>query len=161
MISLPLALSGCQSLAGCKHEDRSVKVSGSVIEGATEVARATATFLDYKGGLNLRDFTWAVTATSLEGHITSFVLVNSAQPVPILLDLPIREPKPPSGYGYAYEGTLIQRVGEATPALGGIFEILASNNAVLEIRTDLPSRPLMRLPLTVTEKHDWSHGICF
>lgn len=151
MIAIPLVLSGCERLFACTYETRHVRAAGSVTEGVMEVASATVSVSADRGSLNVKHFQWSIRAPSLEGHVTSVVLVNSTQPAPILLDLPVREPITP----FVYEGALTQRSGELSPALGGIFEIVAGNRAVFEITTDLPSRPLIRLSLTVTEKQDW------
>lgn len=162
ILAIPLVLSGCGIITGaCNYEARSVSVAGNVIEGGTEVASATANFHAVRHGrLPLLSFYWRFSAPSLEGHVTSVVLVNSVRPVPILLDLPIREPIEPWGYAYAYEGTLEQRAGEPTPALGGIYEVLAARNGVLELTTDLPARPLVSIPLAVTHQENWHRPIC-
>ena len=124
-----------------------------------EVAGATVDFQATRGtSLTIQ---WQFRAPSLEGHVTSAVLVNSTRPVPILLNLPIREPKEPWGYQYAYFGTMEQHWGEpTTPLLGGIFEVLAADNGVLELTTDLPAKPLVTIPLAVTQKTDWHEGGC-
>jgi hypothetical protein len=127
-----------------------------------EVAGATVDFDATRGGAKPRlSITWQFRAPSLEGHVASAALVNSSRPVPVLLNLPIREPIEPWGYQYAYFGTMEQQSGEPTPALGGIFEVLAAGDGVLELTTDLPDRPLVRIPLTVTRKEDWTRPVCF
>ena len=156
----PLLCRAAAYLPDACHDERYVAVAGSVIDGGTQIAGATAN-LHANRGLQGLSFTWQFAAPSLEGHITSAVLVSSTRPVPILLNLPIREPIEPWGYQYAYFGTMEQQSGEPTPALGGIFEVLAAGDAVLELTTDLPDRPLVRIPLTVTRKEDWTRPICF
>lgn len=53
-----------------------------------------------------------------------------------------------------------QHWGEPGPLLGGIFEVRAAGDGVLELTTDLPAQPLVRIPLPVTEKTDWHEGGC-
>jgi hypothetical protein len=163
LMALPIALSGCGIITGeCSWETRYVSVEGSVMDGGVEVAGATANLLGERGPPRLT-FTWQLTAPSLEGHVTSAVLVSSTRPVPILLNLPIRKPKEPYepwAYQYAYSGTMEQRPRDTTPLLGGIFEILAAGEGVLELTTDLPAQSQIRIPLAVTEQRGWRHGGC-
>ena len=101
-------------------------------------------------------FFWQFSAPSLEGHVTSVALVNLT-PSPILLQLPIREPIEPWGYDYAYQGTLEQRAGETTPALGGIFEVLAAGDGVLNYDI-FPRAPIEKNP--VGKKKNWHESGC-
>ena len=50
---------------------------------------------------------------------------------------------------------MIQRVGDVSPNLGGVYETVAANLGLLDITTDLASRPRVSVPLTVTHKQDW------
>jgi hypothetical protein len=158
-IAVPTLFLGC-ILTGPCPDVRFVAVAGSVIEGGMEVASATVDLQARRKSFDPITITWQFRAPSLEGHITSAVLVNSTQPVPILLNLPIREPIEPWGYQYAYFGTMEQHSGDPTPLLGGIFEVLAADDGVLELTTDLPAQPLVRIPLAVTKKTDWHEGGC-
>ena len=160
LMALPIALSSCGIITGeCSWETRDVSVEGSVIDGGVEVAGASADLFAERGPPRLT-FTWQFRAPSLEGHVSSAVLVHSGRPVPILLNLPISEPKEPWGYQYAYSGVMEQRPREAAPLLGGIFEILAAGEGVLELTTDVPAQSLVRIPLAVTQQRGWQHGGC-
>jgi hypothetical protein len=146
-----LLLSGCALLGRCDYESRTVVAEGRFTEGATEVATAEITVGANRGGLEWRDFHWVITGPSLEGHVTSLALVTAAAPHTVLLDLPLNyQPE-----GYISISALIQYKGESSPALGGIFEVVAANGAAIEIRTDLPSRPLVRIPLSSIHESDW------
>jgi hypothetical protein len=160
VLAIPIVISGCGIITGACQDVRFVSVAGSVVEGGFPVASVEAYLYAYRGARPGLTFYWQFSAASLEGHITSVALVHSARPVPILLQLPIREPLEPWGYAYAYEGTLEQHAGETTPALGGIFEVLAASDGVLELTTDLSAQPLVRIPLAVTEKADWHESAC-
>ena len=157
-MAIPIVLSGCGIITGACRDERFVAVAGSVIDGGVQVVSVTAHLHAYRGAA--RSFFLQFSARPLEGHVTSVVLLQSARPLPILLQLPIREPIDPWGYGYAHQGTLEQRAGEATPALGGIFEVLAAGDGVLELTTDLPAQPLVRIPLAITQKADWQPSSC-
>ena len=160
VFAVPIVMWACGILSPECHDERFVAVAGSVIDGGTQLAGVTANLHADKGLQPRLVFTWQFTAPSLEGHVTSADLVSSTRPVPILLNLPIREPLEPWGYQYAYFGTMEQRVGEITPLLGGIFELLAAGDGVLELTTDLPAQPLVRIPLAVTQKADWHESAC-
>ena len=159
VLAIPIVMSGCVILTEPCHDERYVAVAGSVIDGGAQIASVTAN-LHADRGLQGLSFTWQFAAPSLEGHITSAVLVSSTRPVPILLNLPIREPLEPWGYQYAYFGTMEQRFGDTTPLLGGIFEVLAAGEGVLRLTTDLPAQPLVTIPLAVTQKADWHESAC-
>jgi hypothetical protein len=160
LLAVPIVLSGCGIITGAGQDERFVAVAGSVMDAGMPVASVTAYLHANKGLAPRLTFYWRFSAPPLEGHVTSVALVHSARPVSILLQLPIREPIEPWGYAYAYEGTLEQRAGEATPLLGGIFEVLATGDGVLELTTDLSARPHVRIPLAVAEKRDWQPSSC-
>lgn len=88
---------------------------------------------------------------TLNGHVTSIILTRSDDPAAFQLRIPVDPP--PSAF--IASGILIQRPGELSPDLGGVFEMIAANLGVFDIATDLPSRPRVVLPLALTGKHDW------
>jgi hypothetical protein len=118
----------------------------------TAVVNVSAT----RGSLSWRDVGWSINASSYAGHVTALALIETTNPNTTLLSLPV-DPHPAPGQ---YNSSFIQREGETTPALGGIFEIVAANRAAVEIRTDLPTRPSITLPLTVEFEQDWHRPNC-
>ncbi|MEX2109049.1 MAG: hypothetical protein WD802_00400 [Gemmatimonadaceae bacterium] len=148
-IAIPLLLSGC-NLGRCDYESRYLTAIGRVTEGIAEVAAATLTVGAVRGGLRWRDVDYRI-RVPLEGRVTSVTLILPQQPAPLRLDMPVYEQITP----FEYAGGLSQRKDEQVPALGGIFEMVAAGGAVLEITTDLPARPLITLPLTITAVQDW------
>ena len=155
-LALPLVLAECGLIDSCTFESRYVGAGGNATDGVTEIAAATVDVSATRGSLNDKSFQWSITTPSLAGHVTRISLIRSSQPVPVLLDLPVQTSAQPS----VYIGGLRQQPGETTPNLGGIFEIVAANDAVLEIITDLPERPMVRIPLTVTRHEDWRRPNC-
>jgi len=160
LIAIPIVLSGCGLITSPCHDERFVGVAGSINDGGLQVVSVTANLHADKGLRPVLSFFWQFSAPPLEGHVTSVVLVESGRPVPILLQLPIREPIEPWGYSYAYQGIIEQRAGEPSVSLGGIFEVLAAGDGVMELTTDLPTQPLVRIPLSVTQKADWHPSSC-
>jgi hypothetical protein len=153
LTALALPLSGCAEIIGlgrCDFEQRHVTAAGRFLENGTEMASAEITVGAHRGGLEWRDVQWYIKVPH-EGSVTSIVLVRSGQPVPILLELPHDYTLVP----YEYVSSLIQRKDEATPALGGLFEIVAGGEAVLEISTDVAARPHIRIPLAPLQVQDW------
>lgn len=147
-IAIPLLLSGC-NLGRCDYESRHLTATGRVTEGIAEVVAATLTVGAVRGGLRWRDVTYDLRVS--EGRVISVTLILPQQPAPMRLEMPVHEQIIPLNY----RGGFIQRKDEQVPALGGIFEMVASGGAVLEITTDVPARPVIKVPLTITAVQDW------
>ena len=158
LVALPLYLSGCALISGrCTFESRHVLAEGSILDGPMVVANGSLQVAGTRGSLNHRSVDWTINASSLAGHVTGLRLVDSSDPATTLLDLPIEYH--PSSPGTILGG-LRQEADAASPALGGIFEIVRSNRAVLHITTELPDRAQETLPLTVVESEDWNRPFC-
>ena len=157
-LAIPLLLAECGLLDSCIFESRYVGAAGRVTEGITEIAAATVDVSATRGGgaLNDKAFQWSITTPALAGHVTRISLIRSSQPVPILLDLPVQNLAQP----FVYNGGLRQAPQAMTPNLGGIFEIVAANEARIDIITDLPERPAVQIPLAVTMHQDWHRPNC-
>jgi hypothetical protein len=158
LIALPLYMSGCALVSGrCTYETRYVLAEGSIMDGPMVVANGSLQAGGMRGSDNHRHLGWTITTSSLTGHITALRLVDSTDPATTLLSLPI-------AYHPSSPGTLLgelrQNADETSPALGGIFEIVRSNRAVLDITTDLADRAQVTLPLTVVQTEDWSRPFC-
>jgi hypothetical protein len=155
--ALPLLLSGCGLISGaCIYETRAVTAEGRVVENGTEIARGLINVGGTRDAINNRSLSWDVTAVPLDGHIISVAFTDAARPGVVILELPFLTQFQPA----TIRGVLDQKDNAPTPALGGIFEIVADNRAVLEVRTDLPSRPVVRIPHTVTMLENWSRPNC-
>ncbi len=153
---VPFLLWGCPLFSGrCNYESRYIQATGSVTEGITTLATATVSAGALRGSENRRNIQWTVSAPSLEGHVTSITLVSDNPTDPVRFALTLNQSTP-----FTYSGDLTQEGSQATPALGGVYEAISSGQAVIEITTDLPSRPLVTVPLAVSQKEDWSRPYC-
>lgn len=156
-IAILLGASGCALLSGrCTYESRAAHAEGRVTENGMEIARGAVDVGATRGSINARHLSYDISAAPLDGHFVSVALTDATRPGVILLDLPIIPQFQPA----TIRGVLDQRDDAASPALGGIFELVAANRAVLEVTTDLASRPLVRIPMTVTVHEDWSRPYC-
>lgn len=146
----PLFLSGCRSFTACTFEERSVAASGAVIEDGVEFVGADVVVDANRGSLEWKSFDLTIKGT-INGHLTSIAFIRSGDPAVAPLSIAVNSPYAP----LLSKGYLMQRPGEVTPDLGGVYETVAANLGRLEFGTDLPSRPLVSVPLAVTNKRDW------
>src|SRR5207248_189764 len=106
--------------------------------------RAEIVISELRGSLEWKSLDASITGT-LKGHVTSIFLVNPTNPsaqFAIPVDLPSSPAISSAGF--------MQRPGETSPQLAGLYEMIAANSALLQITTDLPSRPSVTMQLTVT-----------
>jgi hypothetical protein len=150
ILACPLILSGCRSIFSCTYEERSINASGAVVENGAEIVRAGLVVGALRGSLEWKYLDPTISGT-LKGHVSSIAFIRSGDPASVPLSIPVDPPSSP----LISSGSLMQRPGEVSPDLGGVYEVVAANLGVLEITTDLPSRPLVSVPLTVTRKQDW------
>jgi hypothetical protein len=153
-----LFLAGCGGITGaCTYETRVVQASGVVTDLQNDPTSAIVNVSATRGSLSWKDVGWSITAPSYAGHVTRLTLIETTTPTTALLNLPANAHPAPG----QYNSSLIQREGETTPELGGIFEIVAANRAAVEITTDLPARPLITVPFTVEFARDWYRPNCY
>ena len=148
-IGLAPWLVGCCLIDDCTYEERSIVGFNAVIENGEALVRAEIAVAEQRGSIEMKSFDPAITGT-LKGHVTSIVLVNPANPA-TQFAIPLDAASSPA----IASGTLIQRPGDLSPDLSGLYELIASNLAVLQITTDLASRPSLTIILTVTSRQDW------
>lgn len=141
-------LMGCALTRECTYEERSVTGFNAVIENGEEIVRAEIVVEELRGSLAWKTFDPTIRGT-LKGHVTSILLVNSANPS-AQFPIPLDAPSSP----LISSSSMIQRPGDASPDLSGLYEMIA-NGAVLQITTDLPSRPSLTMSLTVVSRQDW------
>jgi hypothetical protein len=140
---------GCGLIDDCTYEERHVTGFNAVIENGETLVRAEIVVSELRGSLEWKSVGPAITGT-LRGHVTSILLTSSANPS-TQLAIPLDSPSSPS----IASGTLIQRPGDVSPDLAGLYEMIVAGEAVLQIATDLPSRPSLTMPLTVTSRQNW------
>jgi len=89
----------------------------------------------------------------LKGHVTSASLKDSQNPTVVLLDLPVLGPDRDP----ILEGTADSRQGAT---LGGLHDVLASNRAGIELKTDDPAIPTVIVPILTVNAGNWIRPYC-
>jgi len=153
---IPFAASSCALVSGCNYETRGVTAEAHVMENGEEIVRGLMNAGATRGSANARFLSYDLTSSLLYGHIQSVVFTDATNPGVVLLNLPFLPQFQPE----TVRGVLDQRDNAPTPSLSGIFEIIEGNRAVLEVRTDLPSRPVVNVPFTVTLHEGWTRPNC-
>jgi hypothetical protein len=155
-VAIPFVASNCALISGCDYESRAVTAEARVIENGEEIARGLMNAGATRGSSNARFLSYDITSALLDGHIQSVGFTDANQPGVVLLDLPFLQQFQPA----TIRGVLDQRDNAPSPNLAGTFEIIEGNRAVLEVRTDLPARPVVSSPFTVTLHEGWSRPNC-
>ena len=154
MLALILvAVSGCDLLGGkCTYELRSYAGKGDALQGGAAAASATVNLSEQRGSLAAQSFSWTVVG-ALKGHATSASLKDSQNPSVVLLDLPVLGPDRDP----ILEGAADSRQGAT---LGGFHDILTSNRAGIELKTDNQATPTVIIPITTVNAGDWIRPYC-
>lgn len=154
IVAIPLIASNCMILSGrCLYELRGVVASGAVLESGTSLAAAEVNLGEQRDYEPDKNMTWSITGPPLKGHVQQMVLKDNAASAPVLFNFPIGDANfPPLSSGF------VRQSEGAT--LNGIFDLLASNRAVVVISTDLSTHPTVTIPMTVTREDDWSRPYC-
>jgi hypothetical protein len=155
-LAFPLVASNCALISGCSYETRAVTAEARVMENGEEIVRGLMNAGATRGSENGRFLSYDITSSVLDGHIQSVGFTDANQPGVVLLDLPFLPQFQPA----TIRGVLDQRDNAPTPNLAGTFEIIESSRAVLEVRTDLPARPVVSVPFTVTLHEGWTRPNC-
>jgi hypothetical protein len=149
-----LVASNCMALSGkCIYETRSLQASGRVEENGTELAAGKVTQSETRDYNPEKSMYWLVTGASLKGHVTSATFRNSTDPTRVLLTLGLFPPE----QAQITEGAVSDKTGTD---LGGFWEVLSANTGVIQLDTDIPTRPTVTIPLTVTQKQNWIRPNC-
>jgi len=158
-LAVCLLLPGCHMITGaCDYEVRSTSSRGVIVDDIREILRAGASVSARRGSSNWKGFSWSIVSPVLASHVVSVSLIDANQPGAILLRLALTPENPIGALG----GSIEEKRGVEHPSLplGGIFEIVAANRAILEITTDLPSQAVLRVPLIGSESRDWHRPDC-
>jgi hypothetical protein len=154
IVAIPLIASNCMALSGrCLYEARGIVANGSVIENGTQIAAAELNLHEQRDYRPDKTLIWSITGPTLKGHVQKIVLRNNTAGSSALYDFALSDSGIP-----ALSSGFVSQSGGAT--INGIFDLLASNRAVVAITTDLPARATVTVPLTVTRKDDWSRPYC-
>ena len=153
-LALTVMFSGCNALSGkCTYELRSLEVAGAATESGSELAAGEMSLSEQRGSIQGQSLTWVVTSTTLKGHVLSASLKDNANPSQVLLDLPIASADRPE----ITRGTAASATGAN---LAGFHDILAAGRGLVELRTDLSSRPVIQIALAAATNGDWIRPYC-
>ena len=146
--------SSCILISGaCIYEIRSLEATGLILENGNELAAAQVTQYEQRDSDPEKSTYWLITGATLKGHVTSVTLRDSSDPSRVLLTLDLE----PSDRPPISQGAVSTKTGAA---LGGFFEILGTNHGFVRLDTDLPERPIIDIPLTMTRKQNWTRPNC-
>jgi hypothetical protein len=149
-----LAASNCMLLSGrCIYEIRSLEALGRIEENGAELLSARITLSERRDSDPEKSIYWLLRGATLEGHVLSATFKDVSDPSRVLLSLPLS----PSGQGKISEGAVSDRSGTN---LNGFFEVIAAGRGIIELQTDIQARPTITLPLTVTQRQDWTRPYC-
>ena len=152
--ALGLVASNCMLLNGkCIYELRGLHATGSVQENSVEILAGEITLSEQRDSDPNKSLYWVLTGSTLKGHVQSATLSGSS-PSRALYQLPLSPPSQPT----LAEGEVSDRDGVTN--LNGWYEALNANLGSIEVRTDLPDRPSITLPLRVTEAQGWTRPYC-
>lgn len=149
-----LAFFSCSLVSGkCSYEVRSLQAAGRIEEGGSELVSAALTLSEQRD-LNANKYMyWLLTGPSLKGHVLSAAFKDASNPSLVLINLPLADP---SRVALA-EGGAEERAGAN---LDGFFELISEGRGMFELQTDLPSRSTITLPVTTTQREDWTRPNC-
>lgn len=146
-----LLLSAC-NWDNCIYEVRSLQAAG-VTGASPDSVGAYINLSEQRDSDPSKDLYFIVSGPSIKGHVTSAELKDAADPGHVLLTLPIASTDRP----VIAESAVSSRTGAN---LSGYWEIFSASRGVIEVRTDLPARPLITIPLIVAKKQDWIRPNC-
>lgn len=154
LLATALPVSGCALLSGrCLFESRAVIVSGGAVTVGSDSLSALLSVSEQRDHEPDRNFTWQIHGPELKNHVQRIVLVEAGSVSAVRHEFPLNPATfPPLSTGFVRES-------EGTN-LSGMFDLLASGNAVIRITTDLPDRPVVTIPLTRVQREDWSRPYC-
>jgi hypothetical protein len=147
-----LIASGCRILTSCTYEERSIKASGSEILDGHELASAEIAVTAVRGTQEWTALQYVIRGQTLMGHVTAIELAGVRSGIGVSVKIPVFAPTSAS----LSAGGLTQLEGEPTPDLDGVYEVLASNGARVEISTDLSPFNRVSVLLRKSEQADWS-----
>jgi hypothetical protein len=152
--SLTLVASSCNILSGkCTYEIRSLDAAGSVSESGSELAAADLVLSEQRGSLQGQSLSWRVTGASLKGHVLSASIKDNADLSHVVVDLPIAAADLPD--------ISAGSVGSSTGAnLGGFHDIIVAGRGIVELQTDLSTRPTIQIPIDATNIGSWIRPNC-
>jgi hypothetical protein len=159
-IAASLTGSGCSILApDCGPEQRDTVASGE-IPSATPSSEpffsATVLTIEIKEDGGIREMArWYLVGRELKAHVTGAVL-RDAETGDVLLEFPL-DTHPTSAY-IAID--LVPNAHRPLVTINHLRRRLRERQTVVEVTTDLPDQPLLRVPLTNVRAGDFNRGDC-
>jgi hypothetical protein len=144
-------LSSC-NLGQCIYEVRGLR-AGGVTGASADTVGAFISLSEQRDSDPTKDMYWIVSGPSIKGHVTSLELKDAADLSHVVLSLPIATADRP----VISESVVSTREGAN---LSAYWDMFSANRGVIEVRTDLPARLLVTIPLTVANKTDWVRPNC-
>jgi hypothetical protein len=138
----------------CIYEIRVVGTNGTLSENGTVIATAEVIESEQRDTDPDKDLSWRISSAALLGHVQSIVLVDNTDKATVLYDFPIVTFP---GQNVIASGFVQQSTGAK---LNGFFDLLSRNRGLLIIRTDIPGRAVIEIPITVSYKEDWNRPYC-
>ncbi len=137
---------------GCDFESRDVRAAGRIDEGGALLVSADVSVHETRGGLTQGEVHGQVDGPTLKGHVLSALIKDAAgSSRTVVLTV-----APASSSSLAYGG----EDAKSGFDLSGFHEVLVANNGIVEIKTDIPSRPTILVPLLVTLVTGWVRPNC-
>jgi hypothetical protein len=151
---LALTLSSCNLLRGkCTYEIRSLDAAGEVSENGAQLAAVQITLSENRGSIQATSMQWLVIGPTLKGHVLSAALKDASDPSVVRLDLPLATADRPE----ISQGATSTREGVN---FGGIHDLLVAGRGIVELQTDMPSRPTVTIVLVANRIGDWVRPYC-
>jgi hypothetical protein len=153
LLLVPLLASSCLLLNGrCIYELRSLQASGQAMSGADSIAGQVSLFEQRDSDPN-KSMYYLLVSPTLKSHVLSASFRDTRNPSQILASLPLDAPTQDP----IAEGELSDRNGTS---LDGYFELITAGRGILVLEMDLSSSSSITIPLTVTQKQDWTRPYC-
>ena len=151
-----IALPGCAYFDSCNYEIRSVQASGQANSNGFQLAAAQIVLSEQRGSDPDRSLYWIITGVNMKGHVVSAAFKDSSDPSSVLLSLPLST----TAQASVSEGTKSDKTGTN---LSGFFDLVSAGRGILEIQTDfyaIDGNNVITVPVTVTQKQDWTRPNC-
>jgi hypothetical protein len=156
LLTALLSTSGCLLFSGrCIYELRNVITRGVITENGAETFNAELIVGEQRDHEPDKDFHWQITGATMVGHVQSISFVDKNAKSTVLYELPLFTGQQPA---FLISSGAVRQSGGAK--LNGFFDILAKGRGLLIVRTDLPGKAVIEVPLPVESYQDWSRPYC-
>jgi hypothetical protein len=136
----------------CIYELRSLEASGQALTDADSVS-GEVTLFEQRDSDPSKSMHYLIIGPTLQSHVLSASFRDAQNPSVVLADLALDAPT----QGTLAEGELSDRSGTN---LNGYFELITAGRGILVVETDLSSTPSITIPLTVTQRQNWTRPYC-